>query len=72
MLGLRLSHEHAIKRVFVGPGQETSADGMVRRDGKQFESFPFQVSSKIGRQVCPGWKLAQSNLGGNFPKRMRH
>jgi hypothetical protein len=67
--GLSLGNQHAVERIFVWPGQQASANGMVRRDREQFESFARYNAHKISGQLRSSGKFAEADLGGNFPRR---
>ena len=46
-LGLSLGDEHAVERVLVWAGKQTSADSVVGGDRPQLETFSFQIAHEI-------------------------
>jgi hypothetical protein len=47
ILGLGLGNKHAIERILVRTGQESSANAMVGRNAQNFETFAFDVTRKV-------------------------
>ena len=69
--GLRLRNQHTVKRIFMRAGKESRAQGVVNRNRKTLETFLRENVAEIGGQVGGHIQLAQTDFGGNFPRRGR-
>src|SRR5580704_17761109 len=66
---LRLSDQHAVKRVFVRTGQKAGSNAMLGGNRQQLEPLAVYASREVGHEVADLVEFSQLVFDRKFPSR---